>query len=151
VNSTRSPSFDSVALCQNAKLVSSMLARTFGRVGLRMSRITPSPVQAPAARSFSGYTVMSWQPVVGRSVPAVPSWQPVVGRSVPAVPSWQPVVGRSVPAVPSWQPVVGRSVPAVPSLPPSGNSTGSAITRAFAGLRFGIETIEILSWSPSQR
>ena len=46
----------------------------------------------------------------------------------------------------SWQPVVARSVPVVPSLPPSGNSTGSATTRALAGLRFGIETIEILSW-----
>ena len=46
----------------------------------------------------------------------------------------------------SWQPVVGRSVPVVPSLPPSGNSFGSATTRALAGLRFGIDTIEIWSW-----
>jgi hypothetical protein len=29
-----------------------------------MSNSTPSPMQAPAAMSFSGYAVMSWQPVV---------------------------------------------------------------------------------------
>jgi hypothetical protein len=103
VNSTRLPSLLIVALCQNAKFVSSTLARTFGLTGLRMSKITPSPVHAPAARPIAWYTVMSWQPVVGRSVPVVPS------------------------------------------LPPSGNRIGSFTMRAFAGLRFGTETTEILS------
>jgi hypothetical protein len=53
VNSTRLPSLEIVALCQNAKFVSSMFESTFGRTGLRMSKITPSPVHAPAARPIS--------------------------------------------------------------------------------------------------
>ena len=53
MNSTFLPSLLIVALCQNAKFVSSMLASTFGLTGLRMSRITPSPVHAPAARPIS--------------------------------------------------------------------------------------------------
>ena len=54
MNSTLLPSFDSVALCQNANVRVLDVERTFGLTGLWMSMIMPSPVQAPAARSFSG-------------------------------------------------------------------------------------------------
>jgi hypothetical protein len=43
----------------------------------------------------------------------------------------------------SWQPSVARPVPL--GVPPSGNSTGSAITDAAAGFASGTSTTEILS------
>ena len=45
-----------------------------------MSIRMPSPMQAPAARSFCGYAVMSWQPVVGRAARA--ARVPAVGEEV---------------------------------------------------------------------
>jgi len=54
-----------VAECQNAKFtLSCTRSMTFGCSGSLMENRMPSPMQAPAARSLSGSTVMSWQPVV---------------------------------------------------------------------------------------
>src|SRR3954454_8594288 len=58
-----------VAECQKAKFASSRtVVITRGAVRLEMSNSTPSPMHAPAARSFSGYAVMSWHPVVAEPV-----------------------------------------------------------------------------------
>src|SRR5437868_14828348 len=54
-----------VAECQNAKFSSSRtLAIVRGLSGSEMSNSTPSPMQAPAIRSLSGYEVRSSQPEV---------------------------------------------------------------------------------------
>lgn len=54
-----------VAECQNAKFTLSWTrSMTFGCSGSLMENRMPSPMQAPAARSSEGRTVMSWQPVV---------------------------------------------------------------------------------------
>jgi hypothetical protein len=55
VNSTFLPSSLIVALCQKAKFsLSTMFDSTSGRSGSEMSISTPSPMQAPAARSIAG-------------------------------------------------------------------------------------------------
>src|SRR5262245_7599175 len=59
-----------VAECQKAKLGSETVVITYGSSGFEMSMRTPSPMQAPAARSSSGKTVMSWQPDVPGAPPA---------------------------------------------------------------------------------
>ncbi len=54
-----------VAECQKAKFsVSLTRSMTLGATGFFMSMMMPSPMHAPAAMSFSGKTVMSWQPLV---------------------------------------------------------------------------------------
>src|SRR5262245_46044089 len=64
VKITRFPSLVNVAECQNAKFGSDTELITYGFSGSEMSIRAPSPMHAPAARSFSGKTVMSWQPWV---------------------------------------------------------------------------------------
>src|SRR5690348_7287830 len=65
VNTTLFAFWLKVAECQNAKLtLSSTWSMTFGCSGSLMENRMPSPMQAPAARSLEGRTVMSWQPVV---------------------------------------------------------------------------------------
>ncbi|CAM5230758.1 hypothetical protein SALBM217S_07232 [Streptomyces griseoloalbus] len=65
VKTTLSARWLKVAECQNAKFTLSWTRSiTLGRSGFLMENRMPSPMQAPAARSFEGSTVMSWQPVV---------------------------------------------------------------------------------------
>src|SRR5687767_14177990 len=65
VKMTLVPALLNVAECQNAKLtVSRTRVITLGDSGRLMSSRMPSPMHAPAAMSFFGYAVMSWQPLV---------------------------------------------------------------------------------------
>src|SRR6478752_2977764 len=65
VKTTLSVVWLNVAECQNAKFtLSCTRSMIFGFSGSLMENSRPSPIQAPAARSFEGSTVMSWQPVV---------------------------------------------------------------------------------------
>src|SRR5215510_6531702 len=65
VKTTLVPELLNVAECQNAKFwVSRTCSVTTGCSRSEMSMSTPSPMQAPAAMSFDGYAVMSWQPLV---------------------------------------------------------------------------------------
>ncbi len=71
-----------VAECQNAKFLSSRTwSMTFGCSGSSMDSRMPSPMQAPAARSLEGSTVMSWQPVVLRTPSGGPGLPPPSGPS----------------------------------------------------------------------
>src|SRR5689334_557690 len=81
VNTTVVASSLNVAECQNAKLGSVTESMTFGAVGSRMSRSTPWPMQAPAARPLAGYAVMSWQPLVAEVWPGMPGKPPSGNRT----------------------------------------------------------------------
>ncbi len=80
MNTTRVPALLNVAECQNAKFGSVTDESTFGCAGSAMSRMTPWPMHAPAARFFAGYAVMSWQPLVVTVLPGTPG-KPPSGKS----------------------------------------------------------------------